>query len=191
MGYAYAWSIGISIGYEVEIVKRRQFLRVGIQSVSLLSLAYPGFAVVAATQVVPATTLTAFIDTLIPQDETPAASQLGLASKLLQHAAQIENYTGLLVLGCQWLDTQAKALAQLPFASLAEDQRVQLVALAEASPAGTIARQLFDHVRADLFEFYYTHPAVWPSLGLHGAPQPVGYLDYVMPPAKKPAQKTL
>lgn len=169
-------------------MKRRQFLSLGLQSVSLLSTLTlaPSLSVMAGTSLTTSQlgALVSFIDTLIPSDETPSASQLGLDKVLLNHAQTIQNYTALLILGCQWLDTQAVAMANMPFRLLHEEQRVRIVALSEASQSGTIARQFFDHVRADLFSFYYADPAIWPSLGLYGAPQPHGYLTYVSPPGK-------
>lgn len=167
-------------------MKRRQFLGLGLQSAGLLSIGFPAISAVAdaSPDFVQQVTLVAFIDTLIPEDETPSASQLGLDNWLLNHAKTIENYTALLALGCKWLDAQAKTLEAAPFSRLPEARRQQLVTLAEVSPPGTIARQFFDHARADLFDAYYTHPAIWPGLGLSGAPQPMGYLDYRSAPAK-------
>lgn len=130
-------------------------------------------------------TLTAFIDTLIPADETPAASELGLEARLVKHAGKIENYKPLLDMGCKWLDVQARALRNVDFTQLAQDDRDHIVAMAEASPAGSIPRQLFDHVKQDLFGFYYSHPSIWPSLGFNGPPQPSGYLDYTAPPQRR------
>ncbi|MDP8567678.1 gluconate 2-dehydrogenase subunit 3 family protein [Methylophilus aquaticus] len=169
-------------------MKRRQFLSLGLQSVSLLSTLTlaPSLSVMAGTSLTTSQlgTLVSFIDTLIPPDETPSSSQLGLDKVLLNHAQTIQNYTALLILGCQWLDTQAIAMANMAFHQLQEEQRVRIVSLSETSQSGTIARQFFDHVKADLFSFYYAHPAIWPSLGLHGAPQPHGYLSYASQPRK-------
>lgn len=164
-------------------MKRRQFLTLGLKSIPLLTMA-PAFSAPVTMSSVQHDTLLAFIDTLIPADETPSASQLGLVQSLIHHAQGIENYMALLILGCQWLGSQAQAAHQMQFRQLTESVRQSIVARAETSPPGSIPRQLFDHVKADLFNFYYSHPAILPSLGLHGAPQPFGYLDYVRSPAK-------
>lgn len=167
-------------------MKRRQFLSLGLKSISLLTMA-PAFSAQATFPPVQHATLLAFLDTLIPADETPSASQLGLDKSLIRHAQSIENYMGLLALGCQWLDKQASTRDRLPFWQLAETGRQAIIAQAEISQPGSIPRQLFDHVRVDLFNFYYSHPDILPSLGLQGAPQPFGYLDYVHAPKKNTA----
>lgn len=129
--------------------------------------------------------LSSFIDTIIPADTTPSASQLGLESKLVNHASKVKDYIPLLDLGCQWLDFQARTLRKVDFKLLGQEVQDRIVRMAEASPQGSIPRQFFDHVRADLFTFYYSHPSVWPSLGLYGSPQPLGYLNYVSSPKSK------
>lgn len=165
-------------------MKRRQFLSLGLQSLPLLAMTSV-FSAQPATLSLQHPTLLAFIDVLIPADETPSASQLGLDKQLIQHAQSVENYMALLALGCQWLDSRAQAKHGLAFSHLAEAQRLPIIVMAETSPPGSIPKQLFEHVRADLFNFYYSHPTILPSLGLHGAPQPFGYLDYVSAPKKK------
>lgn len=167
-------------------MKRRQFLTVGLQSATLLST-LPYSLTTQADASLEATkkaTFITFIDTLIPEDQTPSASGLGLDKKLIAHAQTVHNYLSLIALGCQWLDEHAQTIAQVPFSRLSSEQRQRVVSLAEMSTNGSIAKQLFDHVRADLFNFYYSHPTIWPSLNLHGAPQPYGYLDYAQAPKK-------
>lgn len=170
-------------------MKRREFLKRGLQSVALLVsgiVVPPAFAAIPSGK--PAlSSLPAFLDTLIPADETPSASALALDDKLYRHAMTIRNYVALLELGCQWLDAQAGALGKNRFHMLDERGRERIVALAESSPVGSIPRQLFDHVRSDLFGFYYAHPASWIGLGLDAPPQPRGYPDYVQPPKRTKA----
>jgi len=167
-------------------MKRRQFLTVGLQSVTLLSTLSYSLTTQAGTSLTVSqqATFIAFVDTLIPEDQTPSASGLGLDKKLIVHAQTVHNYLSLITLGCQWLDQQAQAKARVTFSRLTDEHRQHVVSLAEMSASGSIAKQLFDHVRADLFEFYYSHPTVWTSLNLHGAPQPYGYLDYTQAPKK-------
>lgn len=173
-----------SASYLCDIMKRRQFLTLGLQSLPLLTMG-AAFSAQPASLTLPHSTLLALIDTLIPADETPSASGLGLDRQLMRHAETVENYMALLALGCQWLDNQAQASHRLAFAHLTASQRTSIVTLAENSAAGSIPRQLFEHVRVDLFTFYYSHPAILPSLGLRGAPQPFGYPDYASAPKKK------
>lgn len=164
-------------------MKRRQFLSLGLQSVPLLLMG-PALSAEPARLSLQHATLLALIDTLIPADETPSASQLGLDRQLMHHAQSIENYMALLALGCQWLDARAEASHGILFRELTEPHRAAIVALAETSQPDSIPRQFFNHVRTDLFNFYYSHPDILPSLGLQGAPQPFGYIDYVHAPKK-------
>ena len=173
-------------------MQRREFLKRGWESAVLLYCAVelpPADA--AAPPRPPAlthsslTTLTAFIDTLIPADATPSASQLGLEPALRRHAAAIENYPRLLELGCEWLDATGMRLHRAGFAALPATRREAVVTLAETSPTNSIARIFFDRVRFDLFGLYYASPASWEGLGFDSPPQPVGYLNFAQP-VKKP-----
>lgn len=166
-------------------MKRRQFLSLGLQSIPLLTMRSV-FSAQPTSLSLKYDTLLALIDTLIPEDDlTPSASRLGLDRQLVHHAQSFENYMALIALGCQWLDDRAQADQHVSFQHLVEAQRHSIVALAERSLPGSIPRQFFDHVRADLFTFYYSHPDILPSLGLQGAPQPYGYPDYTRAPRKK------
>lgn len=128
--------------------------------------------------------LPAFVDTLIPADSTPSASQLGLDAALARHAESVENYTRLLELGCEWLDATAKRLHGVSFAHLKSSLREAVVTLAETSPENSIPRIFFDRVRYDLMGLYYAAPASWDGLGLEAPPQPAGYPDFAKAPRK-------
>ena len=129
--------------------------------------------------------LPAFLDTLLPEDEAPSASRLGIDKGLVEHAAGIENYLRLLQLGCQWLDQQASAGNNVEFWQLDPQGMEDIVATAEQAPEGLIQKMFFDRVRADAFTFYYSNPASWVALGFAGPPQPGGYLDFAAPPKVK------
>lgn len=130
----------------------------------------------------PLDSLPAFLDTLIPADSTPSASQLGLDRALARHAQEIENYPRLLELGCAWLDEVAARLHGGSFDGLRPPQQEAVVTLAEASAANSIPRLFFERVRFDLFGLYYASPASWQGLGIASAPQPAGYMDFARPP---------
>lgn len=162
-------------------MNRREYLRRSLQSVTLASglLEFPqAFATFLPQNLGP---LPVFADTLIPQDSTPSATQLGLHLKLVQHAKGIENYTRLLELGCLWLDVQAQAQYQMKFAGLTFAQREVVATMAEVSSRGSIQKMFFDRVLTDLMGFYYSHPASWPGLGFAAPPQPIGYPGYMEP----------
>lgn len=129
--------------------------------------------------------LPAFVDTLIPADSTPSATQLGLDRTLIRHAEGIENYTRLLELGCEWLDQAATVRHRAPFHALRHDLREAIVTLAEGNPANSIPRMFFERVKFDLLGLYYASPASWNGLGIASPPQPRGYPDFTRPPQRR------
>ena len=126
--------------------------------------------------------LPAFVETLIPADSTPSATQLGLDQPLIRHAQTIENYTRLLELGCEWLESTSTTLHRSSFDRLKPPQREAIVTLAETSPENSIPRIFFERVRYDLMGLYYASPASWDGLGISSPPQPQGYLNFTQPP---------
>lgn len=128
-------------------------------------------------------TLALFLDTLMPADETPAASELHIDLALLKKAEANDRYRRLLLNGCLWLENTALDDYQLNFTDLSEQQRIGIVESMEQSETGTIANVFFKRVQTDLFEHYYSHPASWQGLGIEQPPQPQGYPDYDRPPA--------
>ena len=126
-----------------------------------------------------------FLDTLIPADITPSASQLGLQATLIKHAQSIKNYTKLLELGCQWLDLQANSMSRKNFSNLHQEGLEKIVSIAEESRDSSIPKLFFDRVKSDLFSFYYSHPESWTTLGFYSPPQPLGYPNFTLPPEVK------
>ena len=49
------------------------------------------------------TTFRHFLDTLIPEDVSPSATQINLDADLLEHAKTIQNYEKLIFRGCNGL----------------------------------------------------------------------------------------
>lgn len=128
-------------------------------------------------------TLAAFLDTLMPADEAPSATELNVDHMLLQKAGGDARYTRLLLNGCLWLENTALREFQSPFAELDESQRARIVAAMEQASSRSLANVFFANVQKDLFELYYSQPASWQGLGIDRPPQPMGYLDYQKPPA--------
>jgi Gluconate 2-dehydrogenase subunit 3 len=126
-------------------------------------------------------TLEAFLDTLIPSDETPGALQLGVARKVLAKASEDNQYRRLIRKGCAWLDRKAKERGGTGYAKLGERAREEVAAESAVAPAGSVARIFFERVRSDAFFHYYACPASWAGLGYKGPPQPHGYPDYNAP----------
>jgi hypothetical protein len=128
-------------------------------------------------------TVMAFLDTLIPPDETPGALQLGVAEKIVHKAAEDEQYRRLIRKGCSWLNRRAKSTGGVEYAALGEQRREALMGETADSPEGSVPRIFFERVRSDAFFYYYAHPASWAGLRYKGPPQPDGYPDYTRPRA--------
>ena len=126
--------------------------------------------------------LPAFLDTLIPEDSSPSASQLDVNGDLVKKASQEADFERLLVLGCAWLDKQSQKLGQRGFENLDEASRITIVQIAEQSAERSLPRVFFTAVRHFAFGIYYAHPEAWLSLGYSGPPQPAGFLDFADPP---------
>jgi hypothetical protein len=166
-------------------MRRREFLKIGATAIpAVLPVtisAAVSFRASAAIRKYRLEALVPYLDTLLPEDGAPSASQLSLHEHLVDHALDVPNYVELLSLGCRWLDGQAGPGAN--FAALGEAARVRLINLMEHSTPGTIERQFFERTLADAMQFYYAHPRTWKVLGFAGPPQPVGFPDYRQPPA--------
>jgi hypothetical protein len=129
------------------------------------------------------TTLRAYVDVLIPADETPGASALGVDKQLLVMAKGQWTYQRLLDLGLDWLNSQARARYGRNFTELDERNREAVVGQAAAAGYNTLPRVFFERTRADAFFHYYGRPEGWRGIAQYrGPPQPLGFLDYTQPP---------
>jgi len=132
-------------------------------------------------------TLRVWLDTLIPADSTPSATQLGVDRLLLDEVLQNPGYRKLLIKGLAWLDTQAQQQQAANFLALDQAGRDTVVKIAAAADPGSHERLFFELTRHDAFSWYYSQPASWDGIpGFHGPPQPLGYPDYRRPPVRKP-----
>jgi hypothetical protein len=130
-----------------------------------------------------AATLTAWLDTLIPADETPSASQLGVDRDLLEKGRADDDYQRVLDLGVAWLEQQARELGGKDFVLLDDSARATIVTHAAAAGTDTLEGIFFEITRADAFLFYYARPEGWHGLpGYHGPPQPLGYMEHHQQP---------
>ncbi len=126
--------------------------------------------------------LPAFLDTLIPADESPSATDLQVDKKLLEKIAQDPAYKKLLDYGCLWLEQRASSQYQESFWQLNEQQRDAIVTLLASKHPSSYAHQFFFRVQRDAFALYYSDPASWHGLALRQPPQPEGYAEYDRPP---------
>lgn len=127
--------------------------------------------------------LAPFLDTLIPSDSiSGSATDLGIEKQLTALSATRPHYERLLVLGCGWLDSEARKEGASDFAALAPDMREAVVARAEAAPENTPPWRFFQTVHLQAKIYYYGDPRSWPALGFDGPPQPIGFPDHDRPP---------
>ncbi|MEN8198355.1 MAG: gluconate 2-dehydrogenase subunit 3 family protein, partial [Pseudomonadota bacterium] len=99
------------------------------------------------------------LDTLLPADATPGATQLGVDKALMAQARKHARIARLVALGCAWLDKQAREMGGEEFAALDEAARETVVGLAEQAPPNSLAREFFLSVQHQAFTHYYAQPA--------------------------------
>jgi hypothetical protein len=128
-------------------------------------------------------TLEALLDTLIPEDATPGALQLGVAEKLKTKSVGENQYRRLIKKGCAWLNSMAGNINSKSFTTLKEEDRDSVIMKALKSDIGSMQRIFIQQMRADAFYHYYGHPGSWTQLGYNGPPQPNGFPDYYKPPS--------
>jgi len=158
-------------------------LLLGLATQARVALAAAGAGSPAAAAAT-GTCLAALLDTLIPRDQSPGATDAGVHRVLLAKAARRAGYRGLLRAGCGWLDAQAPREGAAGFAALDAAARGRVVERAAAAAQGSLERRFFERVRDDAMFVYYAQPASWSSLGYRGPPQPVGFPDHAQPPQR-------
>ena len=126
--------------------------------------------------------LGAFLDTLLPADATPGASQLGIDQAIIVQAQVNKSLERLLTLGCAWLDAQAKERGAAEFSGLDQPGRDAIVSTAATSPRQSLPRVFFEQIRGMAFYHYYARPETWPGMAYAGPPQPRGFPDFTQPP---------
>jgi hypothetical protein len=161
-------------------VTRRRFLKWSAACCALINI-LPLRACKSPSEPPAADTLGAWLDTLIPADATPAATQLGVDKQLLAKAQQ--EYHDLLEFGQHWLNAQARKRGAANFPALDEAGREAVTALAAAQGDDKAEHRFFLKTRQDAFGFYYSQPESWAGLAYRGPPQPLGFMDYEQPPA--------
>jgi hypothetical protein len=161
----------------VRVTARRRF-------VSRLALALTGLSgwrngAAAAAQAATApsleTTLTAFLDTLLPADAlSGSASDLGVHRTLLAESAGDALYARLIAAGCQFLDRAAEG----SFAGSSARVREVIVEWMAQSDYDEVPRRFYEIVRQRGVELYYSQPQAWGGVPIRRPPQPIGYPDH-------------
>jgi hypothetical protein len=127
-----------------------------------------------------------YLDTLLPEEGSPSASQLGLDQSIIAGASGDPRLQRLVELGCAWLDQQARRRGAADFAGLEEAERIALVRIAERASGRTLPNAFFAHTIYLAYQEYYTNPAAWESLGFAGPPQPRGFMGHDRAPGETP-----
>lgn len=127
-----------------------------------------------------------FLDTLLPEDDSPSATQLGIDREIVERMQGNRRMTQTIVMGCAWLDQQAAGVGAEEFAALESEKREPIVERAEQASPRSLPRAFFTGMRTMAFELYYAHPESWPTLGYIGPPQPKGFMDFAAAPPGAP-----
>jgi hypothetical protein len=161
---------------------RRRFF-IGSALACVLSRVAPSRAASPPSAALADATLRAYVDVLLPADETPSGTALGVDRHLLLVARKQRSYQRLLDLGLDWLNRQARAEYGRDFPRLDDGERETVVHRAAAAGYNTLPRVFFQQTRADAFTHYYGRPESWRGIEQYrGPPQPLGFMDYTRPP---------
>jgi hypothetical protein len=126
--------------------------------------------------------LPSLLDALIPPDETPSATQLGIPAKILALAQGIPNYPVMLGEGARWLNQMAGQGHGRPFIQLKGPEQDAILDKAFSSPAGTLPHVYLHRIREDAMRLYYQDPRSWRGTGISRPLQPLGYPGHDRPP---------
>ncbi len=126
-----------------------------------------------------------YMDTLIPADDSPSATDLGVDQEILSRIRNSDYRKGTIMQGCRWLDAAARKLGATDFVALDLAGREAVVTKAAQATRGTPPHEFFRYTRYEAFQRYYANPESWIPLNYRGPPQPLGFSDYTQPPAFK------
>lgn len=121
------------------------------------------------------------LDLLIPADETPSATTVGVDVCLRDEANADAQIAALLRQGLLWLGAQTGDRGADDFPALPEAEQVALLELAEAADPESVEQRFFSYLRSRAFHYYYATPIAFSFPGYLSSPQPDGYPDYSKP----------
>ncbi len=120
-------------------------------------------------------TLDAFVNTMIPRDETPGALDAGVADAVMASVQSQPELTRLLETGLEALDRASRAHCGRPFASAStEDRQALLRVLAEGrdppgwGPGGPLVGRFWNVARGLIVRLFYASPAGWAEISFPG-----------------------
>jgi len=119
----------------------------------------------------------AWIDHLIPADDTPGALDLGIDAAILEKPELVK----LIEQGTLWLhETSSKSYGK-PFPDLTETEAERVILAASEQPTGSWPRDFFFHTRQAAMQLYYADPRNRVNTVWEHPPQPAGHMDYQQP----------
>ena len=162
-------------------LSRRRFLQITVAGVAVgpLGCAGPQLQETGAL----AGVLDSYIDTLLPADSAPGALELGVPVQVRALVRYKRALVPVYNSGLAWLAAQAQRQQGAHFASLALDGRDALVQELSEQRDEPLVR-FFHKSLHHAMMFHYSNPRSWPALGLTGAPQPAGFMDYAQAPRR-------
>lgn len=164
------------------MIPRRTLLKL-LPGVALLTR--PGISA-AGTPEGDTATITAYLDTLIPEDRlSPSASGVGIDAVIHRHIEADAERAGFVAQGCKWLDEQARQQGGDNFAAMPGEARELIVTTMASAPRDAGPRMFFEMMRSNAMRLYYASPESWPSLGFDGPPQFDGFPDFDQSPAPR------
>jgi hypothetical protein len=120
-------------------------------------------------------TLDAFIDTVIPRDETPGALDAGVSDAVLATLQSQPEVARMLETGLEALERASRAHCGFPFSSAStEDRQALLQILAEGreppgwGPEGPLIGPFWNIARGFIVRLFYGSPAGWAEVGFPG-----------------------
>lgn len=155
------------------MINRRHFLWIGVGIASALSVTLPFWrgrdGPLGATL---SDTVRALVDQIVPRDEYPGAIDLDVQVKVMEAIAGNPSLLANIRTTQTWIESR--------FGAAHDWHAIAAAALAEA-PASP--QYLFvAWLRGETLRLYYGDPRAWPGLGYPHPPQPLGFLDYRLPP---------
>ena len=158
-------------------LSRRRFLQITVAGVVVGPLGCAG------PQLQETGALDSYIDTLLPADSAPGALELGVPVQVRALVRYKRALVPVYNSGLAWLAAQAQRQQGARFASLTLDGRDALVQQLSEQSDESLAR-FFHKSLHHAMMFHYSNPRSWPALGLTGAPQPAGFMDYAQAPRR-------
>lgn len=129
-------------------------------------------------------TLTALLDTMIPEDEFgPSASQTGAVDVVTGHLSGNLGRQLRMRAFLAWLNLRSGG----SFALSSEERRLKLLEKIASGPQSSRQRRYLMSLRSQTMRHYYGSAARATELGFVGAPQPVGYPEAHLPWTGEPS----